>query len=316
MGCHSSRDEDSQVISKRYIHKYGYDVSKKEWESANYPGQVISTMHNGVTLSVSYENGILHGPMTATYPHSQTIESLSIYEKGNLIKKKIYDIRGTPKEETEFLSPSHIKIFRWFFSGTPLSIEEYHNSELLEGEYYNKKNELEARVIKGKGMRITRNQREEIVAKETIENGYPILSETFHSHGIPHTVTPLLGGQIHGEKKVFAPTGEPISVETYEKNVLSGLAYYYQNGCLYLEVNYKEGKKHGLEKHYVDGETIIEKINWYEGKKHGPSTLYFDDMSKVSWYYNNKAVTKDRYRQLIQQEENIAIMNDRANGLN
>ena len=315
VGCHSSRGEDDQVISKRYIHKYGYDVSKKEWESANYPGKIISTLHNGVTVSASYENGILNGPMTITYPHSQTTESLNLYEKGNLIKKRIYDIRGIPKEETEFLSPSHFRISRWFSSGTPLSTEEYHNHELLKGEYYNKKNEIEARVVKGKGIRITRNQREETIAKETIDKGYPILSETFHPHGIPHTITPLLGGQIHGEKKVFAPTGEPISVENYTKNILHGIAYYYQNGCLYLEVNYKEGKKHGLEKHYVDGETIIEEINWYEGKKHGASTLYFDGMSKINWYYNNKPVTKEQYRQLAQQEENIAIMNDRARGI-
>ena len=154
-----------------------------------------------------------------------------------------------------------------------------------------------------------------IVAKETIESGYPVLRETFHHHGIPHTVVPLSGGKINGEKRVFAPSGEPISSETYLQNVLHGAATYFQNGCRYLEVAYRSGVRHGTERHFVDGETIVEETQWYDGHKHGPSIVYFDGMSKTRWYYNNNPVTKERYRELLEQEENIAIMNDRAKRL-
>lgn len=313
VGCqHTNKDKNDDIVSQRYIHKYGYDVSKKEWESTGYPGKVVTTLRNGVTATSSYENSILHGPSTFTFPHSNTTESLHIYEQGNLVKKTTYDIRGIPQKEQLFLSPSHIKTTRWYQNGTPMSVEEYHNTELLEGEYYNERNEPEHRVCKGSGTRITRDQHEQIIAKETVEHGYPILRETFHPHGIPHTTLPLLGGNIHGVKKVFAPSGEPISSETYEQNVLQGPAVYYQNGCRYLELAYKNGLKHGSERHFVDGQTIVEETEWIEGQKHGPSTVFFDGMSKTRYFYNNQSVTKDHYRELCEQEENIAIMNDRA----
>jgi antitoxin component YwqK of YwqJK toxin-antitoxin module len=312
-GCQNSKQgKNEEVISERYIHKYGYDVSKKEWETAGYPGQVITTLRNGVTITASYEDGILHGPTTYTYAHSQTLESLNIYERGNLMKKTSFSIQGIPFKEETFLSPSHLRVLRWYNTGTPMSLEEFHHTELLEGEYYNKNNEAEYRVIKGAGTRIIRDQHEQITSKETIENGYPILRETFYSHGVPHTIIPLSGGKVHGEKNVFAPSGEPISKETFTLNVLDGPATYFQNGCRYLESNYKNGLKHGTERHYIDGETIVEETEWYEGHKHGPSIVYFDGMSKIQWYYNNIQVSKERYRELCKQEENIAIMNDRA----
>jgi len=316
-GCHNSnQDKNDEVVSQRHIHKYGYDVSKEEWESTGYPGQIITTLRNGVTITASYENSVLHGPTTYTYPHSQTIESLNIYERGNLVKKTTYNIRGIAQKEEVFLSPSHIRTMRWYSSGTPMLTEEYHNTELLEAEYYNKNNEPEYRVTKGAGIRIIRDQHEQIVAKETIENGYAILKETFHSHGIPYAITPLSGGKINGEKKVFAPSGEPISSETYKLDVLDGPATYFQNGYRYLEVSNKNGQKNGIERHYVDGENLVEETQWLEGQKHGPSIVYFDGMSKTRWYYNDALVTKERFRELCEQEENIAIMNDRAKGIN
>lgn len=312
-GCQNSNsDQNENVVSKRYIHKYGYDVSKEEWEGAGYPGQVITTLRNGVTVTSTYENGMLHGPSTLTYPHSQTIETRNTYERGNLVKRITYDIRGIPEKEEIFLSPSHYKVTKWYQNGTPLSMEEYHNNELLEGEYYNDRNETEHRVTKGFGIRVVRDQHEQIVAKETLENGFPILRETYHPHGIPHTVTPLMNGMIHGERKVFAPSGEPISLETYKHNILHGPAIYYQNGCRYLEVNYHEGVKHGLERHFIDGETIVEETEWMDGQKHGPSIVFFDGMSRTRYFYNDQLVTKERYRELSDIEENIAIMNDRA----
>ncbi|NGX51262.1 MAG: hypothetical protein K1060chlam2_01127 [Chlamydiae bacterium] len=315
VGCQTSnKDKNDNVVSERYIHKYGYDVSKEEWEATGYPGTVVTTLRNGTTVTSSYEMGVLHGPMTHTFPHSNTTETLNIYERGNLVKKTNYDIRGIPQKELIFLSPSHVKVTQWYMRGTPLSVEEYHNTELLEGEYYNERNEPEYRVMKGSGTRIVRDQHEKMVAKEVIENGYAVLRETFHPHGIPYTITPLSGGKIDGVKNVFAPSGEPISTESYRQNRLHGPATYYQNGCRYLEVTYKQGLKDGIERHLVDGQTLVEETEWMEGQKHGPSILYFDGMSKTRFYYNDQLVSKERYRELNEQEENIAIMNDRALG--
>ncbi len=42
-GCNNDKQNDN-VISERYIHKYGYAVSKDDWEEKNYPGQVITDL--------------------------------------------------------------------------------------------------------------------------------------------------------------------------------------------------------------------------------------------------------------------------------
>lgn len=311
-GCQTSKDKNEHVVSQRYIHKYGYDVSKEEWESTGYPGQVVTTLRNGTTVNASYENGVLHGSTTYTFPHSNTIESLNTYERGNLVKKTSYDLRGIPQKEEIYLSPSHIKTTHWYIKGTPLSVEEYHNTELLEAEYYNQRNDVEYRVTKGSGMRVTRDQHEQIVAKETITNGFPVKKETYHPHGIPHSIISLSGNKLHGEKKVFAPSGEPVSTENYHQGILHGPATYFQNGCRYLELNYQNGLKHGLESHYVDGETVVEETEWMDGHKHGTSVVFFDGMTKTQYYYNNQPVNKEKYRELCEQEENIAIMHERA----
>ena len=313
VGCHKSdQNNNGEIVSKRYVHKYGYDVSKQDWDLAEFPGQVITTLRNGTTLTASYEDGVLHGKTTSTYPHSQTIESLLTYEKGQLVQKTSYNIRGVPEKEETYLSPTHLRETKWYSTGVPLSVEEYHLTELLTGEYYSKNNEILCKVTKGSGERLTRDRHEKVTTKEIIENGYAIKKETFHPHGIPHTITSLSGGKMYGERKVFAPTGEPLSIEFFKNNLLEGLATYFQNGCKFLEINYQEGEKHGPERHFIDGELLVEQTEWLDNQKHGPSTVFFDGMSKTQWYFNHIKVSKEKYRELCLQTENIAIMSERA----
>lgn len=315
VGCNSKQTAESEeVVSKRYIHKYGYDVSKEDFETTGYPGQTITTLRNGVTVTASYNDGILEGETTHTFPHSQTVEARLFYERGNLVKKISYDLRGIPQKEERFFSPSHIKTTKWFPAGTPMSVEEHLKDELLEAEYYNSANEVEYRVSRGSGVRIIRDTHGHLAMKEQIEGGYPILRETFHPHGVPHTITPLLNGEIHGEKKVFALSGEPISIEHYRHNYLDGLATYFQNGSRYLEITYKEGVKHGLERHFIDGEMMIEETEWHDGQRHGPSIVFFDGMSRRRYYYNDQLVSKERYNELCDIEENMITMNERTPG--
>ena len=312
-GCqNSSKDQNEHVVAKRYIHKYGYDVSKEEWDTASYPGQVITTLRNGVTITSSYESHLLHGPTTYTFPHSQVTQFLHVYKEGNLVKKITYNMRSIPQIQELFLAPSHVKITKWYQKGTPMSVEEYHNNEIVEGEYYNEKNEMINQVIKGSGIRVIRDEHENISSKETVDNGFSSLKQTFYPHGIPHTIIPLCNGKIHGEKKVFALTGEPISVETYHFDLLHGPALYYQNGCRYLEINYRDGLKDGKEYHFVDDKTVIEETEWMQGQKHGLSTIFIDGIPHTRFYYNDQLVSKEKYRELCEMEDNIAIMSDRV----
>ena len=312
-GCKkNNQNQQASVISERYIHKYGYDVSKDEWAGATYPGQVITTLRNGVTITSSYEDGILNGPTTYTFPHSNTIESIHYFEHGHLIKKISYSIRGVPAKEIIYLGVDHVKTTMWYPNGTPMSVEEYIGNQLIEAEYYNTYNETEYRVKSGKGERVSKNELGKVIMKELIDGGAVVVKETYHPNGSPESIIPYHNGMVHGHKKLFAVTGEPLYIETWSLNSMDGLATYFQNGCKYLEVVYRNGRKDGVERHYIDGEHLVEETNWASGKKHGPSTIYHDGMSKTEWYYNDENVSQARFDELCERERSISTMNERS----
>ena len=312
-GCDKSEKKGKKdVVTQRYIHKYGYDVSKDEWNTNQYPGQIVTTLKNGVTIASAYEDGVLHGQTTYTYPHSQTLESLHMYEQGNLVKKISYDIKGIPQKEEIYLTPTHVKTKFWYNTGTPMCVEERLDNNLIEGEYFTMKNETESYVRDGMGTKTIRTQDGNLFARESVESGIIVARESFHPNGSPHIVFGYKNGYIDGEKRVFGPTGDPILLETYTMGRLHGICTYFQNGYKYLETPYQNGRKEGIERQYIDGETLVEETEYHEGQKHGPSTFYCDGISKTEWFYNNELVSKNKFEELSEREKMISIMNERS----
>src|SRR3972149_3913781 len=91
VSCHKTANKEDPVISQRFVHKYGYALTQNEWESNQYPGQVITSLRNGVTITTTYENGVPHGACTHTFPNSQTIETYFLYNQGEKVKEIHYD---------------------------------------------------------------------------------------------------------------------------------------------------------------------------------------------------------------------------------
>ncbi len=303
-GCNNHKEND--VVSQRYIHKYGYAVSKEEWEGRDYPGQVITTTREGVTIATSYENGVMHGPSTQTYPDSQIIESYKFYNQGDLVKEVAYDNKGMPIREEVQLSPSRHSITLWYAEGTPMSIEEYANKELLQGEYFTTANDVESRVEKGDGLRIRRDQQGLLLAKDQFEAGYMTKSETFYPSGAPESISHFAMNLYHGEKSVFAATGEPISVEQWENGQLHGVSTFFKNGTKNISITYYKGNKHGPEVHYLDGDAISQEIHWFNNRKHGSTTFYIDGNPQSEWYYDGEQVSQKKFEELHRLDEMIS----------
>ena len=313
VGCDQNEGKgDDEVIAQRYIHKYGYDVAKDEWESKNYPGKVITTHRNGVAVSSHYEDGLMHGERTRTYPHSQTIERKEIYQRGTLAKRTNYDVRGIPTSETNFLSPSHVKTISWYTKGTPRAVEEVVNGQLSFAEYFNDKNETESRIENGTGTRTTRSIHGELMSREVFDNYAAVQKESFHTNGSPSISEFYKEGLLHGPKTVFSEYGDPLSKEQYRDGDLHGIAAYYQNGYKYLEVPYEDGEKEGIEKHYIDGDTLAEETEYHDNRRHGPSVVFYDGVPTTHWYYNNEKVTQPKYDELLKREDEIMRFNERG----
>ncbi|MES2122740.1 MAG: hypothetical protein V4492_08205 [Chlamydiota bacterium] len=292
--CSDKSQEDS-VISERYVHKYGYALSKAEWEAKNHPGQVITTLSNGVTITSTYENGMLHGPMTLTYPHSQTVETYYLYNQGNKVKEISYDPIGMPVKEWIQLSPTRYSISMWYNEGCPMLVEEFAGPELLDGQYFSMSNEVESRIEKGAGLRILRDRSGALVSKEIVEQGYTVKKETHYPNGAPETIAYYHLNNLHGEKRSYAQNGEPLAIEEWVGGKLHGMATYFKNGNRYLEVSYLYGQKNGIERHYIDGDMLSQEICWENDKKHGASTFYVDGKAEKQWFYAGESVSKRRF---------------------
>ena len=309
-GCQKDKKENP-VVSQRFLHKYGYAVSKEEWDSKNYPGQVVTTLRDGVTIATTYENGILHGSTTYTYPHSQTIQTFYVYNVGNLVKEIHYDPKGIPSREVVYLSPTRYTSTLWYSDGSPLSVEEYANDEIMEGQYYTRSNETEARIERGNGHRIRRDANGVLLSKDVVESGYMVKRESFYSTGTPENVITYQRGKLHGEKKTFSETGEPISIEEYVSGQLHGRATYFSNGMKTHEISYLNGLKNGQEVQYLDGSIISLEIQWENGKKHGPSSFYVDGLAQTDFFYDGSNVSQKKYDELTRKDEMIThIMDD------
>lgn len=296
-GCQKNK-QDGEVISQTYIHKYGYAVSEKEWKNKNYPGQVISSLKNGVTITATYEDSQLHGPYTITYPHSQVVEKYVLYNQSTPVKEIFYDISGMPIQESTHLSDKRHSLTSWYGDGVPKSVEEYSGDELIEGSYFNTDHSMEAKVENGNGVRTLRDNAGILTCKDIIENGMMTQRDSFYPNGSPESVSFYFRGQLHGTRKTFTQTGEPVSVEDWSGGHLHGLSTYYKNGTKELEIYYLYGKKHGTETHFLDGESIMHQVSWEHGRKHGPETYFLPGETKTLWNYEGKEVSQTRFEEM------------------
>lgn len=298
--------KDDQVISQTYIHKYGYAVSQEEWEEKNYPGQVITCLRNGSTITATYENGDLNGPCTFTYPNSQTVEKYILYNHNTPVKEVLYDLSGMPVQETVQLSQNRSSLTTWYSDGVPRSVEEYTRDELIDGQYFTLLNELEARVEKGKGNRVIRDAAGALVCKDVIEAGFLVKRESFYPSGSPECVAYYDMGQLHGQRKTFTPKGEPLALEEWIKGHLHGIATYYKNGTKELEISYLYGKKNGWEQHFVDGQSVCRQVAWDNDVKHGPEIFFVPEGKKIVWHYNGREVSQHRYSEMTRLDDMIS----------
>lgn len=295
LSCNKQNEQGCAVIKEKYVHEYGLEIDKNEWKDHGKNGEVISTLDNGVTVRKHYLDGIIDGEVSYSFPHSEKIERLETYSDGNLVKIVIHDEMGNPSHETLF-SNDYETVTTWYETGNPKSKEIYHNGHLLEGEYYNFENEIESKIVNGKGQRPKRNAIGELIATDIIENGHTLSSSEYFLDGSVKSITPFVNNQIHGQKKYFKVGGEPDFIENWKNNVQEGISISYKNGEKHAEIPYIKGKKDGVEKRFKNGNIVVEEISWKNGKLHGPSITYVDGIiSKTVWYYQNKLVPKATY---------------------
>lgn len=304
--CQMSNDSIPQVVSQKYIHKYGFDVSEDEWQERSQEGQVVTMMKNGVKITRSYENGQLHGPAVYTFPHSTLVEKTLLYDQGTLLKETLSDASGMPLREEVYEFDDRTIITVWDQKGVPISIEEYDDELLVEGKYYTPDHILESAVEAGFGERIKRDREGQMLSRDKIENGLIAQRVSYHPTGQIHTISHYHDYQLHGEQLKFTASGKPLMKLDWNHGVLDGLKIVYRNGSKVAEIPYNNGQKHGIEYHYDDLGHLTAEIEWKGDKKHGCSQFFTEDTTESEWFFRGQSVTAQKFEMLENRDKLMA----------
>ncbi len=303
--CQTTSSTD-QVVSQIFVHKYGFETSAEEWEAREQAGQVVTMLKNGVKVTRTYESGQPHGPTTYSFPHSNIVEKLLVYDQGTLLKESVNDAAGMPIRE-EIYEPDHRTVITlWDDKGVPLSIEEYDDESLIEGKYFTAEHELEANVEEGFGDRIKRDRTGLLISRDHIQNGIIATRTTYHPNGAIHTISPYHDYQLHGQQLKYTASGKPLMELNWDHGVLEGLKIIYRNGSKIAVIPYIHGQKHGTESHFDDLGNLTAEIEWRHDKKHGSTKLYSEETTDTEWFFKGQSVSAEKFQNLDLRDKVIA----------
>lgn len=303
--CQSTTSPE-QIVSQKFVHKYGFGLTEDEWDQRAQEGQVIATLNNGVTITRSYENGNLHGKTTHTFPNSPTVERVMLYDQGSLLKETVQDANGVPIQEETYEFDDRLILTHWNEKGVPLSVEEYNGELLVDGKYYSSEHELEAQVENGNGFRTKRDRSGLLISRDQIENGIMSARTTYHPNGQVHTVSHYHDYMLHGEQTKFTVSGRPLMSLRWDRGVLDGMKTVYRNGLKVAAIPFVHGQKNGTELHYDDLGNLIAEIIWRDDKKHGCCKSYTEDSQDSEWFFNGSLVSAEKFDLLENRERMIA----------
>ena len=293
-----TRNHPVGVVKQTYIHQYGAEMTRDEWNARGQEGSIVSSMDDGVVVTKNYHGGVLDGKTTYTFPHSHIIATTETFAAGELQRKVTHYSTGIPKLEEQFLTNGQRQLTQWYEAGTPRYIEKYQGLRLIEGEYLDDKNNVESRIVNGEGFRIERDVYGLLKSKDQFSEGYLTLRTTYHPNGAPEAVTPYLKGREHGERKTFLAGGEPNTIEEWQDGQQDGVTSSFLNGEIVKETPYVNGKRHGIELHYRSGKRVVEEVSWNQDQRHGPAKRFIEGTTKTDWYFQGRAVSKLSYDEL------------------
>lgn len=284
-----NRNCSDEVVCET-VHRYGVSLEPEDWSDRGQCGQVISMRKDGVSVARNYDNGILHGECTYSFPHRNVVQKKESYNQGTLVQEQDHYPNGLPRKQTAYENERQ-KVTVWYENGAPHAREVIENGKIVNGEYYNIDQQNESRVENGNGLRTARDGYGQLQSVDTIENGQMVTSTTYHPNGTPATITPYVNGKIEGERRTYLPGGEPATIEKWTGNAQHGVLQEFEHGEKRAEIPYVNGRKNGIERRFRDdGTTVAQEITWVQGQRHGPAYSYVGNTTKVDWYFRDKLV--------------------------
>lgn len=287
-----------EIVSTKYIHKYGVTVPQYQWEEAGNCGQIVTLSQGGVTCCKTYYCGVLEGDSTYTYPFSDNLHRVETYSQDQLLKETTYHPTGQIHKET-IHNPEPKVVREYYENGVLKSYEKYAGSLLSYGEYYDSKGQRCSEVENGSGLKTMRDTYGMLWGTEEMKAGETLYRTTYYPNGSPKEVDPYKDGIVDGIRKTYYQGGEPKTIETWVKGKQEGLTTFFKDGEKTEEVPYRNGLKNGVGKIYRDGAVVIQEITWKDDKMHGPARTFIEDRVATEWYFKGNKVTKAYYDSFV-----------------
>jgi antitoxin component YwqK of YwqJK toxin-antitoxin module len=299
-GC-QTRPSPDDVVSEKYIHRYGVPIPADQWSDRGQHGQICSTRRDGVVVAKTYDSGQLHGECSYTFPHSSLIQKKENYDSNTLTSETHYYPNGVPQKQIDYDGSGSKTLTKWFDNGAPQRKEVYSGDSLSQAEYFNQNNQVESQVFEGEGVRTRRDNYGQLLSNDEIRNGQMVERKTFHPNGVPASITAYNQGVIHGQRCTYSMSGEPLTIETWVNDSQHGTTAIYQNGAKVSDQPYVQGIRHGVERRYRDGDQMVQEVTWKDDQQHGPCHSYFDNGKQTDWYFQGRHVNKQTFDALSNQ---------------
>lgn len=304
LSCQS--DNNSNVVSQKFVHKYGFDMSENDWESGLKEGVSTTVLENGITVTNTYNNNLLHGPTTYTFANSSIIEKNYVYDNGTLIKLTSQDKSAMPFKEEVYEPNNRTIITLWDKGGVPISIEQYEDNVLINAKYYKPDNELEASIENGTGVRIKRDRVGEMHYKDSVKKGKLKARTTYHPNGQVKSTMSFNNYLLHGEQINYSESGDQLMTMRWDMGKPDGMKTTYKKSHISSEIPYLKGLKHGIERHYHENGRLAKEIHFENGKKHGSHRTYNDNDTNIQWFYKGKEVSLKKFEEFSFREKLVA----------
>lgn len=294
--CGGCQKNSQEVVKTSYFHQYGPEVKSDDWKEQGCTGEVVELMGDGIEVRKSYEDDLLNGMSTWSFPHSKIVERFEEYEKGKKIAFGWNYPSGSPEWQDELLPDGKRVVRSWYEDGSPRFVEEVVDGHVAEGQYFTDFGDVEAIIIDGNGMKIERTPQGVLVARERYVDKDPIVREIFYPNGLVKEVISYRSSKKDGLRKCFDDAGRPLLIESWKNDSLDGLTTNFKEGIKIHQVSYKNGKKNGVELLYdADSGVVVEEISWSDDVKHGPFKVKTGTDVLTTWYLKGVKVTEEQF---------------------
>ncbi|WP_201456634.1 toxin-antitoxin system YwqK family antitoxin [Chlamydia sp. 17-3921] len=300
----SIRKNDPSVIKETFRNNYGIIVSGQEWTRRGCDGTITKVLKDGSTLHEVYTNGLLHGEITLTFPHTTTFAVIKTYDQGRLTSYKTFFHNGQPFQEELFQEDGSFTVVRWPDTKDndtitdPYFIETTYQGCILEGSYCSFNGKYSSKIHNGEGVRSIFSPSNVLLAEETFYEGIMTKRTTFYPNRDPETITHFVNDQPHGLRFTYLIGGIPNTIEEWRSGYQDGTTTVFKNGCKVSEISFVKGKKEGIELRYNEQEIVAEEVSWQNNVLHGMRKIYAGGIYKSEWYHRGRLVSKAKFERL------------------